>query len=64
MNLKPTSCELPLLDLMPTSDRAGMYNVGTCDGDMNDFHSQDFEVNVSADRLGVETIVWICQEQL
>jgi len=60
----PTGCESPLLDLMPTPDRAGVYSVSTWGRDTGNFHSQDFEINVSADGLIVETIVWICQEQL
>jgi len=57
---KPTGCELSLLDLMPTPDRAGVYSVGTWGGDMGNFHSQDFKINVSTDSLIVEAIVWIC----
>jgi len=58
--LKPTSCEPPLLDLMPTSDRAGVNNMDTSDGGAGGFHSQDFKIGMSTGSSVVEAVVRIC----
>lgn len=45
---------------MPTSDRAGVWSVSARDEGVGDFHSQDLEVSVFADRVIVEPVVGVC----
>jgi len=56
---KPTSCEPSLLDLMPTSDRAGVYNIDTLSGDINGPTHKSSKIGMLADSAVVEAVVGI-----